>query len=146
LDNEEGNIIQHRDYLKNEEARRKQVKVSKKKIRGQVVRVISRLEEVNTGLSEGVELTPSPSAPFQHEAYAEKGGSTQHASLPIQKVAKTYVVHELGKGARQPYWSETMEALFGDDVDWEHAKAYGIDDPKRPVCEFTLSALLYNCR
>ncbi|KAH6905793.1 YL1 nuclear protein-domain-containing protein [Coprinopsis sp. MPI-PUGE-AT-0042] len=134
LDNEEGNIIEHRDYLKNEEAKRKQVKVVKKKIRGQVVRVISRLEEVEVGPSGShARSTASSSSPAHPHAFGEEDGPARPAALNMEKVAKTYVVHELGKGARKPFWSETMEALFGDDIDWEHAKAYGIDDPKRPI-------------
>ena len=45
LDNEEGNLSQHRNYLKNEEARRKKAKtVVKPKVVGEALRWISRVE------------------------------------------------------------------------------------------------------
>ncbi|GLB36708.1 putative YL1 nuclear protein [Lyophyllum shimeji] len=44
----------------------------------------------------------------------------------IEKVAKNYVVHELGQeeGVSKPPWSETMGAMFGDHVKWDEVKIY----------------------
>ncbi|KAI5896800.1 YL1-domain-containing protein [Schizophyllum commune H4-8] len=43
-----------------------------------------------------------------------------------ERVAKSYLVHELGQGkdATKPRWSETMSAVFGDHVEWTSVKAY----------------------
>ncbi|KAJ2915643.1 hypothetical protein MD484_g4751, partial [Candolleomyces efflorescens] len=55
LDNEEGNIRDHRDYLKNEEEKRKQARVERATVKGPVLRWVSRVEEVKV-----VVRTPSP--------------------------------------------------------------------------------------
>ncbi|KAI0369880.1 hypothetical protein BV20DRAFT_945243 [Pilatotrama ljubarskyi] len=49
--------------------------------------------------------------------------------LPVfrkEKVAKQYVVHELGQGEKtpRPSWNSTMTAMFGDHADWEHMRVY----------------------
>ncbi|KAL0579773.1 hypothetical protein V5O48_002267 [Marasmius crinis-equi] len=57
LDNEEGNIVEHRDYLKIEEEKRKRARVVRESISGPLVRWISKGEEVK------VEVTPPPPPP-----------------------------------------------------------------------------------
>ncbi|KAF5361713.1 hypothetical protein D9758_007299 [Tetrapyrgos nigripes] len=44
----------------------------------------------------------------------------------IENVTKNYVVHELGQfdEVPKPQWKETMEAMFGDHVNWEELKVY----------------------
>lgn len=46
LDTEEGNIIEHRDYLKMEEEKRKRAKAVRTHVEGPLVRWVSRVEEV----------------------------------------------------------------------------------------------------
>ncbi|KAK7468373.1 hypothetical protein VKT23_002889 [Stygiomarasmius scandens] len=46
LDNEEGNIVEHRDYLLLEEEKRKKARVVRESVTGPLVRWISRIEEV----------------------------------------------------------------------------------------------------
>ncbi|KAI8983278.1 YL1 nuclear protein-domain-containing protein [Trametes punicea] len=43
-----------------------------------------------------------------------------------ERVAKQYVVHELGQAEKtpRPSWSSTMTAMFGDHADWEHMRVY----------------------
>ncbi|KAF9268752.1 hypothetical protein L218DRAFT_1048558 [Marasmius fiardii PR-910] len=46
LDNEEGNLVEHRDYLKSEEEKRRRARVIRENISGPLVRFISRGKEV----------------------------------------------------------------------------------------------------
>ncbi|KAG6886560.1 hypothetical protein C0992_003385 [Termitomyces sp. T32_za158] len=57
LDNEEGNIVEHRDYLKVEEERRKRARVVRTAIEGPLIRWISRAEEIKVAV-------PPPPAPI----------------------------------------------------------------------------------
>ncbi|KAL1682324.1 YL1 nuclear protein-domain-containing protein [Schizophyllum commune] len=222
LDNEEGNVTEHRDYLKREEEKRRKARVAKQKLTGPLVRWVSRAEEVVTRLPDpdapppplpappqthqpledphvyenypstsappssaldvslaelstsslypfaGYYPTPearqpitSPSPYYKPHVYAQDSntaGSSSHllspsrttSSIPAyplssnatpsqaprppevptiekrEKVAKSYLVHELGqsKDAPKPRWSETMSAVFGDHVEWTSVKAY----------------------
>ncbi|KAG7448035.1 uncharacterized protein BT62DRAFT_946914 [Guyanagaster necrorhizus] len=56
LDNEEGNIVEHRDYLKLEEEKRKRARVVRAAAEGPLLRWVSRSEEVKVQ----VEVTPPP--------------------------------------------------------------------------------------
>ncbi|KAG2049133.1 hypothetical protein BDR06DRAFT_961850 [Suillus hirtellus] len=58
LDTEEGNIIEHRDYLKLEEEKRARARVVRTALEGPVLRWISRKEQVK------VEITPPVPAPY----------------------------------------------------------------------------------
>ncbi|TFK28347.1 hypothetical protein FA15DRAFT_701025 [Coprinopsis marcescibilis] len=62
LDNEEGNIREHRDYLKTEEEKRKQARVVKQTITGPVLRWVSRIEEVKVPVPPPAPV-PVPSPP-----------------------------------------------------------------------------------
>lgn len=44
----------------------------------------------------------------------------------LDRVAKSYVVHELDQveGVRRPGWEDTMEAMFGDHVNWGEVKVF----------------------
>ncbi|PPQ98974.1 hypothetical protein CVT24_003470 [Panaeolus cyanescens] len=57
LDTEEGNIKEHRDYLKNESEKRKKARVTRTKIEGPLLRWKSRLEEIT------VVVPPPPPPP-----------------------------------------------------------------------------------
>ncbi|KAF9466890.1 YL1 nuclear protein-domain-containing protein [Collybia nuda] len=46
LDNEEGNIVEHRDYLQNEEEKRKRARVVRATVQGPLLRWVSRGEEI----------------------------------------------------------------------------------------------------
>lgn len=53
-----------------------------------------------------------------------------------ERVAKNYLIHELGQteGVPKPTWGQTMEALFGDDVNWDDMKVFAAKG--RPLCKF----------
>lgn len=57
LDTEEGNIVEHRDYLKNEAEKRKRARVVRTTIQGPLLRWISKKEEVK------VTVPPPPPTP-----------------------------------------------------------------------------------
>lgn len=57
LDTEEGNIVEHRDYLKNEAEKRKRARVIRTAVSGPLIRSISRKEEVK------VVVPPPPPPP-----------------------------------------------------------------------------------
>ncbi|PFH48212.1 hypothetical protein AMATHDRAFT_150375 [Amanita thiersii Skay4041] len=59
LDNEEGNIVEHRDYLILEEEKRKRARVVKASVEGPLIRWVSRKEEVR----EIIEPSPPVAAP-----------------------------------------------------------------------------------
>ncbi|KAK7045696.1 hypothetical protein VNI00_007529 [Paramarasmius palmivorus] len=52
LDNEEGNTVEHRDYLQNEEEKRKRARVSRETVKGPLLRWISKGEEVKMSIVE----------------------------------------------------------------------------------------------
>ncbi|KAF8893187.1 YL1 nuclear protein-domain-containing protein [Gymnopilus junonius] len=54
LDTEEGNIIEHRDYLKNEDEKRKRARVVRTTTEGPLLRWVSRIEQ------NKVQITPPP--------------------------------------------------------------------------------------
>ncbi|KIY52939.1 YL1-domain-containing protein [Fistulina hepatica ATCC 64428] len=199
LNNEEGNIVEHRDYLKREEEKRKHARVVRTTITGPVVRWISRIENeerkittaptsVDPSSSSSFPLSSSsypsalPSHPTQpspsYSAYSQtatfpvqssassqtnpRSGSlmTHPSSDPSQsytqpfsmqaveitkteKVSRNYVVYERGQDedAERPQWKDTMEALFGNHVDWESVKIYSgknrpLSRPKQ-ICPLT---------
>ncbi|KAK1225302.1 hypothetical protein PQX77_011821 [Marasmius sp. AFHP31] len=68
LDNEEGNIVEHRDYLKLEEEKRKRARVVRENISGPLVRWVSRGEEVK------VQEIPPPPPPVAPAASTKPGG------------------------------------------------------------------------
>ncbi|KAK0210991.1 YL1 nuclear protein-domain-containing protein [Desarmillaria ectypa] len=64
LDNEEGNIVEHRDYLKLEEEKRKRARVVRDAVEGPLLRWVSRGEDTKIQ----VEVTP-PAPPAATPAY-----------------------------------------------------------------------------
>ena len=159
LDNEEGNIVEHRDYLKIEEEKRKRARVVRPTIDGPLIRWISKTEiakiSVNppplAGCAFGSQLpltqhqtpysfgTASPSQAGYISA-VPKPATELPTLIPVQtpvppapssielteKCCKNYVVHELGQfdAVPQPAWEDTMEAMFGDHVQWEELRVF----------------------
>ncbi|KAF9042121.1 YL1 nuclear protein-domain-containing protein [Panaeolus papilionaceus] len=72
LDTEEGNIREHRDYLKNEAEKRKRARVTRTKVEGPLIRWKSRLEEIT------VVVPPPPPLPLPTLA---------PAPAPVPKIA-----------------------------------------------------------
>ncbi|KAJ6577256.1 YL1 nuclear protein-domain-containing protein [Mycena capillaripes] len=67
LDAEEGNIVEHRDYLKLEEEKRRRARVVRPTVQGPLLRWLSRVEEVKV-------VVPPPPPPAYNYGYA--GGSS----------------------------------------------------------------------
>ncbi|KAG5337489.1 hypothetical protein C0989_009525 [Termitomyces sp. Mn162] len=92
LDNEEGNIIDHRDYLKIEEERRKRSRVVRTIIEGPLIRWISRREEIKEV------VIPPPSAPtftpgragFVYNSYGVMGTTSYGQTTPYTFPARVY--------------------------------------------------------
>lgn len=84
---EEGNIIQHRDYLKLEEEKRRQARVVRPAVKGPLLRWVSRVEEVPVR-EEPITPMPStsshdPKVNYQYHQWSQVAG-------PSQFVAGTY--------------------------------------------------------
>ena len=183
LDNEEGNIVEHRDYLKLEEEKRKRARVVRAVINGPLLRWISKVEEVKVPVDPPMPPPPPPPPPPYGYAYnvasgyQASGANTSapyslvtsvpyyqnaspvppqpaHPSTPAapvtsqqpasytpipppippipspmertEKIAKNYLVHELGQfeSVPKPPWKDTMEAMFGDHVEWEDLRVF----------------------
>ncbi|KAF7312196.1 YL1-C domain-containing protein [Mycena indigotica] len=144
LDAEEGNIIEHRDYLKDEEEKRQRARVVRQVVKGPLVRWLSRTEDVQTLVN--------PYAPLPHS-------STSIPPVPtvvhVQKSSRNYVVHEQTQQPgsppptnnrnadthNKPSWGSTMTAMFGAHVNWEEMQVYsGTDRPltrPTPTCPIT---------
>jgi len=89
LDTEEGNIREHRDYLKNEEEKRKRARVVRTTIEGSKLRWVSRLEDVKT-VVPAPEIAPHvayrsaygpPGTLFTPTAYTYSSGSLVKTSI-----------------------------------------------------------------
>ncbi|KAL1751907.1 YL1 nuclear protein-domain-containing protein [Schizophyllum commune] len=78
LDNEEGNVAEHRDYLKREEEKRRKARAAKQKLNGPLVRWVSRTEEVVTCVPD-LDAPPPPPLPpplpAASQTYQPPGGS-----------------------------------------------------------------------
>ncbi|TFY70152.1 hypothetical protein EVG20_g2859 [Dentipellis fragilis] len=128
LDMEDGNIVEHKQYLTVEEEKRKRAHVVRTAIEGPLLRWISKRETIkvaadarnptkieHSGASSnnpvGVPATPSQQFPTEAE---------------VETVSKNYVIHEASQSddASKPPWKDTMAAMFGDHVKWEDLKIY----------------------
>ncbi|KAL6300983.1 YL1 nuclear protein-domain-containing protein [Sparassis latifolia] len=82
LDMEEGNIIEHRDYLSIEEEKRKRARLVRTAVQGPLLRVISKVEEVKVK----VEPVPYSAAPYHYTysptPYSSTAQSPSAQSLP----------------------------------------------------------------
>ncbi|KAF7330398.1 hypothetical protein MVEN_02478300 [Mycena venus] len=80
LDAEEGNIIQHRDYLKLEEEKRRRARVVRPTVDGPLVRWLSRVEEVKV-------VVPPPQPPAYNYNYGYAAGTTGGYVFPAYQPA-----------------------------------------------------------
>ncbi|KAG1809860.1 YL1 nuclear protein-domain-containing protein [Suillus plorans] len=88
LDTEEGNIIEHRDYLKLEEEKRARARVVRTALEGPVLRWISRKEQVK------VEVTPPVPAPYPSPygfVYNPHQGTSYSGTQNSQSPFRAYV-------------------------------------------------------
>jgi YL1 nuclear protein len=119
LDMEEGNIVEHKNYLFVEEEKRKQAHAVRATISGPLLRWISRDETVTV-----------PNVDASQPAYP--------LNSRTEEVSKNYIVHETSQDetATRPPWKDTMAAMFGDHVKWEDMKAYV--SRGRPLCKLRI--------
>lgn len=133
LDTEEGNILEHRNYLFEEEEKRKRAKVVRKVVSGPVLRYISKIGEDHISVERPA---TRPTHPHSQSTLDPSAGFAQGSSGPIhtvpfvetrtEKVTRNYLVHELDQREEipKPRWEETMGAVFGDHVKWDEIKVY----------------------
>lgn len=132
LDTEEGNILEHRNYLFEEEEKRKRAKFVRKVISGPVLRYISKIGEDQIPVERPATRPTHPNSQnTPASAGFAQGTSGPIHSLPLsetrtEKATKNYLVHELDQreDVPKPRWEETMGAVFGDHVKWDEIKVY----------------------
>ena len=118
LDTEEGNIVEHRDYLKNEAEKRKRARVVRTTIQGPVLRWISKQEEIK------VSVPPPPTPPvFSYSSlyrspygtsgpllnpmgYSYTTGATHYAMNPASSLAQPQAASTLP--SQQPIMTTTQ--------------------------------------
>ncbi|KAG2142702.1 YL1 nuclear protein-domain-containing protein [Suillus cothurnatus] len=88
LDTEEGNIIEHRDYLKLEEEKRARARVVRTALEGPVLRWISRKEQVKVEVTPPV---PSPYPPQYGFIYNPHQGTSYSGTQNYQSPFRAYV-------------------------------------------------------
>ncbi|KAL5518470.1 hypothetical protein ACEPAH_152 [Sanghuangporus vaninii] len=156
LDNEEGNIVSHRNYLEEEEEKRKRARVVKRKLTGPVLSWVSRIEDETVQPEPATsDLVPSYSSAPSPSSYFARSAALQALSQPqarlqttkVERVVKNYLTHKVDEGMPRPRWSESMKAIFGDHADWNEVRVYvGKHRPlSRPVrkCSITGRTAIY---
>ncbi|KAF8816718.1 hypothetical protein BYT27DRAFT_7076800 [Phlegmacium glaucopus] len=101
LDTEEGNIVEHRDYLKNEAEKRKRARVVRTTIEGPLLRWISKKEEVK------VAIPPLPTLPVLNyppslSLYRGAYGASGHLFSPMAYSYTTGATHYAMNAASSP--------------------------------------------
>ena len=101
LDTEEGNIVEHRDYLKNEAEKRKRARVVRTTIAGPLLRWISKKEEVK------VAVPPPPTPPVYNyppslSLYKGAYGTSGHLFSPMAYSYTTGATHYAMNVASSP--------------------------------------------
>jgi len=139
LDMEEGNIVDHKNYLFVEEEKRKRAHAVRATISGPLLRWVSCHETVTVPaesqcLPDGGSSSTSPASGHPNATLAvPQPGDSVDVSQPAyshkprtEEVSKNYIIHETSQdeSATRPPWKDTMAAMFGDHVKWEELKAY----------------------
>jgi len=135
LDMEEGNIVEHKNYLSVEEEKRKRAHAVRATISGPLLRCISRHESVT--IPAEAQCLPGMLSPASRNSNStlavSQPGDNVDPSQPVyplnsrtEEVSKNYIIHETSQDetATRPPWKDTMAAMFGDHVKWEDMKAY----------------------
>ena len=79
LDMEEGNTIEHREYLSIEEEKRKKARVVRKNVEGPLLRWISKVEHIKVEIPPP---PPPPSIPPASNGHAVKQATKQEENTP----------------------------------------------------------------
>ena len=100
LDNEEGNIVEHRDYLKNEDEKRRRARVVRETVTGPLLRWVSRGEEIKIMIpppSVSSHSLVATSIPFSYGTYHASGttpyghGISSQQSQPAMAIYNPYI-------------------------------------------------------
>jgi len=152
LETEDINILEHRNYLSQEEEKRRRARIVRKSISGPLLRWVSKTS------SELVPQEPFPQPTYyaatlqdfqnsadnststaQYSSTAASGIVVANQDQPItsvaatgdlavksQAVTKNFLIHELDQreGAPLPAWEGLMTAIFGNHVDWTKLKVF----------------------
>ncbi|TFK38664.1 YL1 nuclear protein-domain-containing protein [Crucibulum laeve] len=112
LENEEGNIVEHRDYLKIEEEKRlRATRVTRQVVQGPLVRWISRAEDVKVVVESPVPPAPTPLLPPTTPATlatpvpATTTTPTTPATTSYQPSSSSPYTYTLGKYPTLPHFS-----------------------------------------
>ncbi|KAF5376895.1 hypothetical protein D9615_007200 [Tricholomella constricta] len=91
LDNEEGNIVEHRDYLKIEEEKRRRARVVRATIDGPLIRWISKGEEIKVVVPPPPAQTFTPvRPPYAYTPFNASGSTAYGQSTPFTYSAGVY--------------------------------------------------------
>ncbi|KAF7327543.1 hypothetical protein MKEN_00333200 [Mycena kentingensis (nom. inval.)] len=156
LDAEDGNIVEHREYLQREEAKRQRVHVARQVINGPLLRWVSRAEQVQVAVPQPTQYyaytvaagaLPSPDASTSTAPTIQYYPYTPAPIMQMEKSTRNYVVHEEtqkepspapGRSSRnheteipKPSWGATMTAMFGSHVYWDNVQV--LSGANRPL-------------
>jgi hypothetical protein len=123
LDNEEGNLVQHRDYLKSEAQKRARIRPSGSNIQGPFIRWMSTSEGANLpSISRTSVRTSSKEHELLHVTPTDASGSCLAA--PLRAATTTnFLVYSSGRGSKfAPSWETSMSTILGDHVQWQGVK------------------------
>ncbi|KAG5643812.1 hypothetical protein DXG03_009588 [Asterophora parasitica] len=90
LDNEEGNIVEHRDYLKVEEEKRRRARVVRATVEGPLIRWISRGEEIKVIVPPPPQPTFAPRPPYAFASLNSSGTTMYGQGTPFTYSAGVY--------------------------------------------------------
>ncbi|TRM64097.1 YL1 nuclear protein-domain-containing protein [Schizophyllum amplum] len=123
LDNEEGNVSEHRDYLKREEEKRRRARVQRKALVGPLVRWVSRGEEVVTRVPDPYAPRTSVPAQSSGDYHAYEGADRSYAES-------------------RAYASNAATATFSQQQqpDWPHSAYYPPHRPRQSSMSSQLSS------
>ena len=105
LDTEEGNIVEHRDYLKNEAEKRKRARVVRTTIEGPLLRWISKKEEVKVAVPPPPTLPVfnySPSLSLYRDAYGTSAGHLFNPMAYSYTTGATHYATNIASSLTQP--------------------------------------------
>ncbi|KAG6830852.1 hypothetical protein H0H87_006912 [Tephrocybe sp. NHM501043] len=137
LDNEEGNIVEHRDYLKVEEERRRRARVVRTAVEGPLVRWISKSEEIKV-------VVPAPPPPaftsaragYTYMPYGTMGSTPYGQSTPYTYSAGVYP-HMATGGYTTGYTVAPITTAAAPTSSSSTSGSTAVQQPLRPIPQTT---------
>lgn len=99
LDTEEGNIASHRNYLEDEEEKRKRARVVKQNLTGPILSWVSRLED------EQMPVEPQPPASYPYSGYGPQAGASPPSASSSSATGAGYSTY-------QPYGAAPLPSSY----------------------------------